>query len=120
VILLPAGAGVLRDGAENLRRAMTASLKGFFVRACWPRSHSMGTYSSSERSKDAGELLLWTRGGFTIVHKRLDRGNSLFRNSDRQAAWGAHVHELGITAGGDRHERVRISRLGAATHSIVA
>lgn len=44
------------------------------------------------------KILLWTRGGFTIVHKRLERGR--FRFPERMVAGATHVdidvHELSM------------------------
>jgi len=49
------------------------------------------------RRRTQVKLLLWTRGGFTIVHKRLERGRFAF---PRPAAEATHVeldaHELAM------------------------
>ncbi len=44
------------------------------------------------RRRNQVKLLLWTRGGFTIVHKRLERGTFAFA---RQLTPGATSVELG-------------------------
>src|ERR1044071_8860275 len=44
------------------------------------------------RRKNQVKLLLWTRGGYTIVHKRLERGSFTF---DFAAARGVKAVELG-------------------------
>lgn len=44
------------------------------------------------RRKNQVKLLLWTRGGFTIVHKRLERGNFAF---DFEAAASGKAVEFG-------------------------
>jgi transposase len=50
------------------------------------------------RRRTQVKLLLWTRGGFTIVHKRLERGRFTFPT--RVAAEATHVeldaHELAM------------------------
>lgn len=50
------------------------------------------------RRRNQVKLLVWTRGGFTIVHKRLERGTFAFA---RELTSGAKcvpidVHELGM------------------------
>lgn len=50
------------------------------------------------RRRNQVKLILWTRGGFTIVHKRLERGTFTF---PRQLAEGVaivtlDVHELAV------------------------
>lgn len=50
------------------------------------------------RRKTMVKLLIWTRGGFTILHKRLERGKFAFR--DQVNSGGASVqieeHELAM------------------------
>jgi len=69
------------------------------------------------------KLLLWTRGGFTIVHKRLEQGQFAFPQqvTSQAACVALDVHELGMLLEGIDMSRVRISRRGEpATHTIVA
>lgn len=40
------------------------------------------------------KLLMWTRGGFTIVHKRLERGTFIFDANNVKA--GAHSVEIDV------------------------
>ncbi len=58
------------------------------------------------------KCLLWTRGGYTIVHKRLERGR--FTLPDRVAAGGAHVeieaHELAMLLEGLEAAATRAAR----------
>lgn len=61
------------------------------------------------RRKNQVKLLLWTRGGFTIVHKRLERGVFAFgsRLGEQVRAVEVDAHELsmlleGIDVGGVR------------------
>ncbi len=64
------------------------------------------------RRKTQVKLVLWTRGGFTIVHKRLERGTFTF---PAQVAEGARsvevdVHELSMLLEGIDVARARVSR----------
>lgn len=48
------------------------------------------------RRRNQVKLLLWTRGGFTIVHKRLERGTFSFpaRLTDGATSMAIDAHEL--------------------------
>ena len=64
------------------------------------------------RRKTQVKLVLWTRGGFTIVHKRLERGTFTF---PRQVAEGTRsvevdVHELAMLLEGIDVTQARVSR----------
>jgi len=64
------------------------------------------------RRKTQVKLVLWTRGGFTIVHKRLERGAFAF---PAQVAEGTRsveldVHELAMLLEGIDMTRARTSR----------
>ena len=50
------------------------------------------------RRRNQVKLILWTRGGFTIVHKRLERGTFTFpsRVVDGVASVAIDVHELAM------------------------
>jgi transposase len=50
------------------------------------------------RRRNQVKLILWTRGGFTIVHKRLERGTFTFpaQISDSAASVAIDVHELAM------------------------
>ena len=50
------------------------------------------------RRKNQVKLFVWTRGGFTIVHKRLERGTFTFpvRVTDGAASIAIDVHELAM------------------------
>ena len=63
------------------------------------------------RRKNQVKLLVWTRGGYTIVHKRLERGKFVF---SAQVAAGAtsvelDVHELSMLLEGIDVARARTS-----------
>ena len=50
------------------------------------------------RRRNQVKLILWTRGGFTIVHKRLERGTFTFpaRVAEGVASVAIDVHELAV------------------------
>lgn len=64
------------------------------------------------RRKDMVKLLLWTRGGFTIVAKRLERGSFTFpaRVTSGAASVEVDVHELSMLLEGIDVTRARTSR----------
>lgn len=64
------------------------------------------------RRRNQVKLIVWTRGGFTIVHKRLERGTFAFAHA---AAGGAacvsiDVHELALLLEGIDVSRGRASK----------
>jgi transposase len=64
------------------------------------------------RRRNQVKLLLWTRGGFTIVHKRLERGTFAFGRhlaSDAKCV-PIDVHELGMLLEGIDVARGRIGK----------
>lgn len=64
------------------------------------------------RRKTQVKLLLWTRGGFTIVTKRLERGTFTFpaRVSPEASSVEVDVHELSMLLEGIDVTRARTSR----------
>ena len=64
------------------------------------------------RRKNMVKLLLWTRGGFTIVAKRLERGTFTFpeRVTSSAASVEVDVHELSMLLEGIDVTRARTSR----------
>jgi transposase len=64
------------------------------------------------RRKTQVKLLVYTRGGFTIVHKRLERGTSTFpqRVTTEVAKVEIDVHELSMLLEGIDVTRARTSR----------
>jgi transposase len=64
------------------------------------------------RRRTMVKLLVWTRGGFTIVQKRLERGTFAFpRRVTREAvSVEIDVHELGMLLEGIDATRVRTSK----------
>ncbi len=64
------------------------------------------------RRKTQVKLLLWTRGGFTIVHKRLERGTFSFaaQVTDGARSVEIDVHELSMLLEGIDVRHVRASQ----------
>lgn len=64
------------------------------------------------RRKNMVKLLLWTRGGFTILAKRLERGTFTFpeRVTSQAASIEVDVHELSMLLEGIDVSRTRTSR----------
>ena len=63
------------------------------------------------RRKNQVKLLVWTRGGFTIIHKRLERGRFTFAQQVTSEASNVEVdaHELSMLLEGIDVTRVRTS-----------
>jgi transposase len=63
------------------------------------------------RRRNQVKLIVWTRGGFTIMHKRLERGTFAFgRQLTSDAGYVVvDVHELGMLREGIDIERGRMS-----------
>ncbi len=64
------------------------------------------------RRKNQVKLLTWTRGGFTILHKRLERGTFTFpeRVTSAAASVSIGVHELSMLLEGIDVTRARKSK----------
>ena len=64
------------------------------------------------RRKTMVKLLVWTRGGFTIVQKRLERGTFSFTRQVTESATSVQidVHELSMLLEGIDASRARTSR----------
>lgn len=64
------------------------------------------------RRRTMVKLLVWTRGGFTIVHKRLERGTFAFAARVTEGATYVEVdaHELSMLLEGIEFKAVRRSR----------
>jgi transposase len=95
VILLPRAVRVyFATGATNLRK----SFEGLSNEVRTLLSHdplSGHVFVFLNRRRNQVKLLLWTRGGFTIVHKRLERG---------RFAFPAHVVTGAASVAIDAHE----------------
>lgn len=64
------------------------------------------------RRRNQVKLLVWTRGGYTIVHKRLERGKFVFpaRVTSDAASVEIDVHELSMLLEGIDVTRARTSK----------
>ena len=64
------------------------------------------------RRKNQAKLLMWTRGGFTIIHKRLEQGRFAFTQQVTVQAGSVEidVHELSMLLEGIDMRGVRASR----------
>jgi transposase len=64
------------------------------------------------RRRTMVKLLVWTRGGFTIVHKRLERGTfaRVFRADDERSHVEIDVHELSMLLEGIEAITARTSK----------
>jgi transposase len=64
------------------------------------------------RRKTMVKLLVWTRGGFTIVHKRLERGKFVFQNSVNEQSRSVQIeeHELAMLLEGIDTNKTRRSK----------
>jgi len=117
VILLPGAVRVYFATAPmNLRRSFDGLSNE--VRAVLGRDPLNGhVFVFLNRRKTQVKLLLWTRGGFTIVHKRLEQGQFAFSATSDQPGGvrGARCTRAGHAAGGDRHEPgADLAALGAS------
>lgn len=75
------------------------------------------------RRRNQVKLLVWTRGGYTIVHKRLERGKFLFASRVTSDAKSVEldVHELSMLLEGIDVTRAKTSaRWEPPKHSRVA
>lgn len=75
------------------------------------------------RRRNQVKLLVWTRGGYTIVHKRLERGRFLFAKQVKADAKSVEidVHELSMLLEGIDVARARTSaRWEPPAHTRVA
>lgn len=63
------------------------------------------------RRRTMVKLLLWTRGGFTIIHKRLERGTfaRIFDEGETRSHIEIDVHELSMLLEGIELQTGRIS-----------
>ena len=112
MILLPRAVRVYFATAPvNLRRSFDGLTNE--VRAVLGHDPLSGhVFVFLNRRKTQVKLLLWTRGGFTIVHKRLEQGQFAFPQqvTSQAACVPLDAHELGMLLEGIDMSRVRISR----------
>lgn len=88
------------DGLSNL------------VRGVWRRDPLTGhLFIFLNRRRNQVKLLLWTRGGFTILHKRLEQGTFAFARQVDATTCSVEidVHELALLLEGIEVVRARTS-----------
>jgi len=111
VILLPRAVRVyVATQPVSLRRSFDGLSNE--VRAVLGRDPLSGhVFVFLNRRKNQVKLLVWTRGGFTIIHKRLERGKFAFAQqvtSDAQSV-ELDAHELSMLLEGIDVSRARVS-----------
>jgi len=74
------------------------------------------------RRRTMVKLLVWTRGGFTIVHKRLERGTfaRLFRDDEVRTHAELDIHELSMMLEGIELRTGRASKRWEPLHTHAA
>ena len=74
------------------------------------------------RRRNQVKLIVWTRGGFTIVHKRLEAGTFTFpaRMTESAKSIAIDVHELGMLLEGIDLDRGTTKRRWEPTRAVVA
>lgn len=111
MILLPRAVRVyFATGVTNLRK----SFEGLSNEVRTVLSHeplSGHVFVFLNRRRNQVKLLLWTRGGFTIVHKRLERGQFAFPSRVVEGATSVALdaHELSMLLEGVDMTDVRTS-----------
>jgi transposase len=111
VILLPRAVRVYFATAPASLRKSFEGLSNE-VRAVLGRDPLSGhVFVFLNRRRTQVKLLLWTRGGFTIVHKRLERGTFAFPSQVTSEAKSVQldVHELGMLLEGIQAAKARVS-----------
>jgi transposase len=94
----------LRQSFEGLSNAVRAVL------AADPLSGHVFLFLNRRRTQV--KMLLWTRGGYTIVHKRLERGRFTFPTQMREGATRVEIdaHELSMLLEGLAVTQARSAR----------
>jgi transposase len=111
VILLPRAVRVyVATHPVSLRRSFDGLSNE--VRAVLGRDPLSGhVFVFLNRRKNQVKLLVWTRGGFTIIHKRLERGTFAFAQQVTSQAQSVEIdaHELSMLLEGVDVSRARVS-----------
>jgi transposase len=111
VILLPRAVRVyVATQPVSLRRSFDGLSNE--VRAVLGRDPLSGhVFVFLNRRKNQVKLLVWTRGGFTIIHKRLERGTFAFAQRVTSEAQSVEIetHELSMLLEGIDVSRARVS-----------
>jgi transposase len=112
VILLPRAVRVyFATAPTNLRKSfegLSNEVRGVLGRD--PLSGHVFVFLNRRRTQV--KLLLWTRGGFTVVAKRLERGTFAFPTKVTSTATNVQldVHELGMLLEGIEVAEAHVSR----------
>jgi transposase len=112
VILLPSAVKVyFATAPANLRKSfegLSNEVRGILRKD--PLSGHVFVFLN--RRKTQVKLLVWTRGGFTIVHKRLERGTFAFPSKVTSDAPSVPLdaHELGMLLEGIEVAQAHVSR----------
>jgi transposase len=111
VILLPRAVRVyVATQPVSLRRSFDGLSNE--VRAVLGRDPLSGhVFVFLNRRKNQVKLLVWTRGGFTIIHKRLERGTFSFAQQVTSTVQSVEIdaHELSMLLEGIDVSRARVS-----------
>lgn len=109
MILLPSSVKVYASTAPTSLRKSFEGLSNEVrtVLAADPLSGHVFLFLNRRRTQV--KLLLWTRGGFTIVHKRLERGRFTFPSRVTASAVRVEIdaHELAMLLEGLEASRLR-------------
>lgn len=112
MILLPRAVRVyIATQPVNLRKSFDGLTNE--IRMVLERDPVSGhVFAFLNRRRTQVKLVLWTRGGFTIVHKRLERGTFSFpkRVTSEATSVEIDVHELGMLLEGIDVEHARTSK----------
>lgn len=111
MILLPRAVRVyVATEPVNMRRSFDGLMAE--VRAVLALDPLSGhVFAFINRRRNQVKLLMWTRGGFTIVHKRLEAGTFTFVERLRSDAKSVEIdiHELSMLLEGIDVQRARIA-----------
>jgi len=110
MILLPRSVRIyIATSPVNLRKSFDGlSNEVRSILACDPLSGHLFVFLN--RRKNQVKLLVWTRGGFMILHKRLERGTFAFatRVTAETRSVELDAHELGMVLEGVDVSRARL------------
>jgi transposase len=123
MMLLPSSVRVyVSSAAVNLRKSFEGLSNE--VRMVIGRDPLSGhVFLFLNRRKNQVKLLLWTRGGFTIVHKRLERGVFAFAGQVESGASAVEIDAdelVMLLEGIDARSVKRSTRWQPLTHALAA
>ena len=111
MLLIPRAVRVYFASAPVSLRRSFEGLSNEVREVLAPRSAQRSRLRVPEQRRNQVKLLVWTRGGFTIVHKRLERGTFRFpaRVTSEAPSVPLDVHELSMLLEGIDVARARTS-----------